>query len=76
VRLVRSGAADGAKESKRPGLAYALDQLSRGTATHLVVGKLEHVGSPSEVTELLKWCARYDVDLVALDAGLDAVGSA
>jgi peptidoglycan hydrolase-like protein with peptidoglycan-binding domain len=76
VRLVRSGGSDGARESKRPGLAYALEQLSRGSATHLVVGKLDHVGSPAEVTELLKWCARYDVDLVALDAGLDAVGSA
>jgi peptidoglycan hydrolase-like protein with peptidoglycan-binding domain/outer membrane biosynthesis protein TonB len=71
VRLVRGGRANGAKASKPPGLDYALEQLSRGTATHLVVGKLEHVGSPADVTALLKWCARYEVDLVALDAGLD-----
>jgi peptidoglycan hydrolase-like protein with peptidoglycan-binding domain/outer membrane biosynthesis protein TonB len=71
VRLVRGGGANAPKASRPPGLDYALEQLSRGTATHLVVGKLEQVGSPADVTALLRWCARYEVDLVALDADLD-----
>ena len=57
---------------ERPGLTYALNQLRDGVAARLVVDKLEHLGrSAADLRPLLRWCATNDVDLVALDVGLD-----
>jgi peptidoglycan hydrolase-like protein with peptidoglycan-binding domain len=63
---------DGGGARRRPGLAFALDQISGKAAPRLVVARLDHLGrSVREVTALLEWCARDDVALVALDADLD-----
>jgi peptidoglycan hydrolase-like protein with peptidoglycan-binding domain len=57
----------------RPGLAHALEQLRGGSAARLVVDRLERLGSSvADLRPLLQWCARNEVDLVALDGRTDA----
>jgi peptidoglycan hydrolase-like protein with peptidoglycan-binding domain len=56
----------------RPGLDRAVTQLTERRAQRLVVGRLTHIGgSTAEVGAALAWCARHEVDLVAVDVGLD-----
>jgi peptidoglycan hydrolase-like protein with peptidoglycan-binding domain len=56
----------------RPGLTHALEQLRGGSAARLVVDRLERLGSSvADQRSLLQWCARHQVDLVALDGRLD-----
>ena len=63
---------DGGTAPRRPGLAYALDQVSKEMTPRLVVSRLEHVArSARDVAALLAWCARLGVVLVVLDVGLD-----
>jgi peptidoglycan hydrolase-like protein with peptidoglycan-binding domain len=70
--VVRDHGSPEPKPLKRPGLAHTLKQLREGSGARLVVDRIEHVGrSDAELTALLHWCARNDVELVALDVGLD-----
>jgi peptidoglycan hydrolase-like protein with peptidoglycan-binding domain len=56
----------------RPPIASALEQVVRTRARRLVVARLGRlVRARSELAALLTWCARHDVELVALDVGLD-----
>jgi DNA invertase Pin-like site-specific DNA recombinase len=69
ARLVRDVQGAGARG---PGLNYALDQLNEGTASRLVVHKLEHIaGSLAELRTVLSWFMRAGVALTVLDVGLD-----
>jgi peptidoglycan hydrolase-like protein with peptidoglycan-binding domain len=70
ARIVHEGRArDGCG---RPGLAFALKQLSQGVGSRLVTCRLEDVGGTRrDLALLLRWCAKRRVDLVALDVGLD-----
>jgi len=72
ARVVRDEGSGEPKALNRPGLAHALRQLREGAAAGLVVDRLAEVGhSTGELKVLLQWCASHDVDLVALDVGLD-----
>jgi hypothetical protein len=63
---------DGGAAPRRPGLAYALDRVSKEMTPRLVVGRLDHVArSVGDVAALLAWCASLGVVLVVLDVGLD-----
>jgi peptidoglycan hydrolase-like protein with peptidoglycan-binding domain len=72
ARLVREGHASRARPLGRPGLAYALEQLSEGRASRLVVDELEQLaGSVTELRIVLGWFLRMGIALTALDVGLD-----
>jgi hypothetical protein len=63
---------DGGAAPRRPGLAYALDRVSKEVTPRLVVGRLDHIArSVGDVAALLAWCASVGVVLVVLDVGLD-----
>jgi DNA invertase Pin-like site-specific DNA recombinase len=71
ARLVRDGAGKG-RPLGRPGLSYALEQLTEGTACRLVVNRLEHLArSVTELRMVLSWFMRTGIALTALDVGLD-----
>jgi DNA invertase Pin-like site-specific DNA recombinase len=71
--VVRDNGSDESMALTRPGLAHALDQLRGGSAARLVVDRLERLGrSVTDLRPLIQWCASNDVDLVALEGGLDA----
>jgi peptidoglycan hydrolase-like protein with peptidoglycan-binding domain len=73
ARVVRDNGSDESMALTRPGLAHALDQLRGGSAARLVVDRLERLGrSVTDLRPLIQWCASNDVDLVALEGGLDA----
>jgi hypothetical protein len=56
----------------RAALAEALEQVAKARARRLVVARLGAVvRTQADLTALLRLCARHDVDLVALDVGLD-----
>jgi hypothetical protein len=60
------------KRRRRPGLAHVLGQVAAGGVGRLIVGRLHSLASsPAELAALLEWCRRREVDLVALDVGLD-----
>jgi DNA invertase Pin-like site-specific DNA recombinase len=72
ARLVRDARAGTGQPFGRPGLSYALDQLTEGAASRLVVHKLEHVArSLGELRLVLGWFMRTGIALTALDVGLD-----
>jgi DNA invertase Pin-like site-specific DNA recombinase len=72
ARIVREVQELGAHAARRPGLNYALDQLTEGMASRLVVHKLEHIaGSLAELRTVLSWFMRAGVTLTVLDVGLD-----
>jgi hypothetical protein len=53
-------------------LTLALDRTTAESAPLLVVDRLDHLGrSVRELAAILTWCARREIALVALDAGLD-----
>jgi hypothetical protein len=57
---------------ERPGLGYALDRISAGEATGLVVADVSRVSrSLSEFGDVLDWLSRSDARLVAVAQGLD-----
>ena len=56
----------------RSGLAEALERLAAGEATTLLTARLGTLaGSLRELVALLDWLAAGELDLVALDVGLD-----
>jgi peptidoglycan hydrolase-like protein with peptidoglycan-binding domain len=56
----------------RPGLTYALEQLTQSDASRLVVDRLEHLAlSPWDLRTVLDLFAGAEVALTALDVGLD-----
>jgi peptidoglycan hydrolase-like protein with peptidoglycan-binding domain len=67
---------DGADERaarRRPGLAFALEQLETGEADCLVVGRLGHLTrSPAELSELLDSMSERATPLVVLNADPDS----
>jgi DNA invertase Pin-like site-specific DNA recombinase len=71
--VVRDNGSNESMALTRPGLAHALEQLRGGSAARLVVDRLERLGrSVTDLRPLIQWCASNDVDLVALEGGLDA----
>jgi hypothetical protein len=57
---------------EREALVYALERISAGDATCLMVGQMERVGdSPSELGDLLEQLDRARASLVVLDVGVD-----
>jgi Resolvase, N terminal domain len=60
------------KSLERPGLGYALDRISAGEATGLVVADVCRLSrSLSEFGPVLDWFSRSDARLVAVAQGLD-----
>ena len=56
----------------RPGLAQALERMSTPGRSRLVVSKLSHLSrSATDLMALFEWFSRHEVELVAVDAGLD-----
>jgi hypothetical protein len=72
--VVTDDAADDRSGRDRPGLALALEQLQRGAADCLVVGRVAHLArSPAELTALLD--AMAETPLVVLNADPGPPGS-
>ena len=72
ARLVRDARADKSQPLRRPGLSYALEQLTQGHASRLVVNELHHLArSMTELRVILDWFVRTGIALTALDVGLD-----
>lgn len=60
------------KDLNRPGIQSALERLARHEVQGLVVAKLDRLTrSLADLTDLLSWAERLDVNLIALDFGLD-----
>jgi DNA invertase Pin-like site-specific DNA recombinase len=76
LELVRERESGSAESVERPGLGYALDRISAGEATGLVVADLAHLGrSVSDLADVLEWFSRSDARLVAAAQGLDTAES-
>jgi DNA invertase Pin-like site-specific DNA recombinase len=72
ARIVREVQGASARAAGRPGLSYALDEIEKGTASRLVVHKLEHIAdSLADLRTVLSWFMRAGVALTVLDVGLD-----
>ncbi len=70
--IVREGRAGQVDRNGHRGLALALEQLSHGAGGRLVASRLRDVGrNRRELATLLAWCSQSQVELVALDVGLD-----
>jgi DNA invertase Pin-like site-specific DNA recombinase len=70
--VVRDNGSNQSMALTRPGLAHALEQLRAGSAARLVVDRLERLGrSVTDLRPLIQWCASNDIELVALEGGLD-----
>jgi DNA invertase Pin-like site-specific DNA recombinase len=70
AEVVRDSRASG---SERPGLAYALSQLSSGRADGLVVAELHDLaGTLGEMAPVLHWFSESGRVLVAIDVDLDS----
>jgi peptidoglycan hydrolase-like protein with peptidoglycan-binding domain len=72
LELVHERESTNGASLERPGLGYALDRISAGEATGLVVtdvSRLSH--SMSEFGPVLDWFSRSDARLVAVAQGLD-----
>jgi DNA invertase Pin-like site-specific DNA recombinase len=56
----------------RPGLSYALDRLTSGEASFLVVSRLERLSrSIVELGAVFEWFAHRDATLIVIDHGID-----
>jgi len=65
-------ARDRGKADRRPALAQALEQISSGAASRLVVARLDELArSRYDLASLLDWFAARRAGLVAVDVGLD-----
>jgi DNA invertase Pin-like site-specific DNA recombinase len=72
ARLVRDARTQKGKPLGRPGLSYALEQLSEGKGSRLVVHELGQLArSVVELRIVLGWFTRTGIALTALDVGLD-----
>jgi DNA invertase Pin-like site-specific DNA recombinase len=72
ANLVRDDREGHACPLGRPGLRYALEQLTDGAASRLVVHRVEQIArSVAELGMVLGWCMRTGIALTALDIGLD-----
>jgi peptidoglycan hydrolase-like protein with peptidoglycan-binding domain len=72
AHVVRDSRVGKGKPLGRPGLAYALEQLTEGKASRLVVHELKHLArSAAELRVVLAWFMRTGIALTALDVGLD-----
>ena len=71
AELVRDNGHEGSPLA-RPGLAHALEQLSTGVASRLMVDRLDYLAlSPAELRTVLGVFGRRGITLSALDIGLD-----
>jgi peptidoglycan hydrolase-like protein with peptidoglycan-binding domain len=70
--VIRENGSANGNGRKRPGLAHAVTQVHEGRAGGLVLDCLDHLGhSDAEICAQLEWFLNNDVDLVAVDVGLD-----
>jgi DNA invertase Pin-like site-specific DNA recombinase len=74
VRDVENGHPKGLE---RPGLQYALQRMSDGRASCLVVSELERLSrSAADLGQIVEWFTTHDNRLVAIDLRLDTASSA
>jgi DNA invertase Pin-like site-specific DNA recombinase len=72
LEVVRDVEAAGGGSLRRPGLMYAVERISKGEASCLVVSQLSRLSnSAGELSRVLEWLARSGGRLVVLDVGLD-----
>lgn len=72
VHVARDSRTAGGRALARPGLSYALAQLSEGLAGRLVVHELRQLArSAGELRVVLSWFLEIGVPLTALDVDLD-----
>jgi peptidoglycan hydrolase-like protein with peptidoglycan-binding domain/DNA invertase Pin-like site-specific DNA recombinase len=77
LEVVRDVEAAGGGSLRRPGLMYAVERISKGEASCLVVSELSRLsGSAAELSRVLEWLARSGGRLVVLDVGLDTESEA
>jgi peptidoglycan hydrolase-like protein with peptidoglycan-binding domain len=70
--LLRDDQPGAARTHERPGLATALERLSAPGPSRLVLSRLSHLSrSASDLTALFEWFGRHQVEVVAMDVGLD-----
>jgi DNA invertase Pin-like site-specific DNA recombinase len=72
MEIVREQDPDRAETLERPGLQYALDQISAGEAEGLVVAELSRLTrSMPELGRMLEWLTLHDARLIAAAPHLD-----
>jgi hypothetical protein len=72
LELVRERESADEESLERPGLGYALDRISAGEATGLVVADISRLSrSISELGPVLEWFSRSDARLIAVAQELD-----
>jgi peptidoglycan hydrolase-like protein with peptidoglycan-binding domain len=72
AELVRDDHSGPGRTFERPGLAAAMERLSRPGPSRLVVSKLSHLSrSADDLTALFEWFGRNEVQVVVTDVGLD-----
>jgi peptidoglycan hydrolase-like protein with peptidoglycan-binding domain/DNA invertase Pin-like site-specific DNA recombinase len=77
LEVVRDVEAAGGGSLRRPGLMYAVERISKGEATCLVVSELSRLSnSAAELSRVIEWVARSGGRLVVLDVGLDTASEA
>ena len=77
LEVVRDVEAAGGGSLRRPGLSYAVERISKGEATCLVVSHLGRLSrSAAELGRVLEWLGRSGGRLVVVDVGLDTASEA
>jgi hypothetical protein len=72
LELVRDRESVDGEGLERPGLGYALDRISAGEATGLIVADIARLStSISDLGPVLSWFSRSNARLVAVEQGLD-----
>jgi peptidoglycan hydrolase-like protein with peptidoglycan-binding domain/DNA invertase Pin-like site-specific DNA recombinase len=77
LEVVRDVEAAGGGSLRRPGLSYAVERISKGEASCLVVSHLGRLSrSAAELGRVLEWLGRSGGRLVVVDVGLDTASEA
>jgi peptidoglycan hydrolase-like protein with peptidoglycan-binding domain len=72
AELVRDDQPGGSRTFDRPGLAAAMERLSAPGPSRLVVSKLAHLShSAAGLIAMFEWFDTHEVQVIAVDAGLD-----
>jgi DNA invertase Pin-like site-specific DNA recombinase len=76
VELVHDSEPRSGSDLKRPGLMYALERISVGDASCMIVPRLDRLArSASDLGSLMEWFQENKVRLVALDIDLDTASA-
>jgi peptidoglycan hydrolase-like protein with peptidoglycan-binding domain/DNA invertase Pin-like site-specific DNA recombinase len=72
LEVVRDVEGAGGGSLRRPGLMYAVERISRGEASCLVVSELSRLSnSAADLSRVLEWLGQSGGRLVVIDIGLD-----